>query len=66
MFLLVYAARYVYLFKCDKKQNEKLCNKFKIISYPTILFIYNNEIHEFKGNLNSNEIYNFIENTIKP
>lgn len=41
---------------CNNKKYNTLCKKFNIFQYPTIKYIENNTIHEYFGDLTSDQI----------
>lgn len=48
--------------KCDI--NKSLCDKYEIESYPTIKLINENKVVEYFGELNLDDIIQFIKNNI--
>ena len=50
--------------KCDLEENENLCNKYKIIEYPTLKLVLNNNIIEYDGDPNLDDLINFIESNV--
>ena len=47
--------------KCDEKQNKKICKKFKIRSYPTIIKVKDGKKIIYKGNSTVKALIEFIE-----
>ena len=35
--------------KCDNKDNEELCNKYRVPGYPTVLFVKGDKVAEYQG-----------------
>jgi len=47
--------------KCEEKQNKKICKKYKIKSYPTIIKVKDGKKIMFKGNRTVKDLIKFIE-----
>jgi len=46
--------------KCDKKENQELCNKYNIPGYPTVIIEKNNTIIEYNGPRTVDGLYNSL------
>lgn len=45
-----------YDIKCDNKQNESMCEKYKVSGYPYVVIEYNDKQIPYNGNRTSNDL----------
>tara|TARA_Y200000002_G_scaffold381876_2_gene397127 strand:+ start:541 stop:948 length:408 start_codon:yes stop_codon:yes gene_type:complete len=50
--------------KCDKENNNELCNRYQINGYPTLKLIIGNNIIDYDGNRSLEDMKNFIESNV--
>jgi thiol-disulfide isomerase/thioredoxin len=46
--------------KCDDENNLKLCQKYKLPGFPTVLFVEGNRIEEYQGNRTVEDLTNTL------
>jgi thiol-disulfide isomerase/thioredoxin len=50
---------------CDIETNQKIVDKYKIDSYPTIKLISNNEVYEYNTKIEVEQLKNFLSQAIE-
>tara|TARA_B110000908_G_C10151928_1_gene401741 strand:- start:566 stop:1006 length:441 start_codon:yes stop_codon:yes gene_type:complete len=48
--------------KCDDKKNKKLCEKYNIPGYPTVLFVKGSKIGEYAGDRTPSDLTTTLQN----